>query len=100
MVEVLSGCGAALLPRVLEELNVSKNEMRRLLRHFREKCITQCQTTRFDVKVLGLSTTLVREAKNFVFVIVCNYASFFFHLLSTVDENTLITQINFNCIHF
>lgn len=52
--EVPSRCGDVLLPLLLEALNVSK-EWWRLTRHFRGKCVTQCQKTRFEVKVLGLS---------------------------------------------
>ena len=40
MAEVLSGWGAALLPLVLEVLNISKDEIRRSTRNFRVKCIT------------------------------------------------------------
>ena len=45
-----------MLPLVLEALNVSKDEIRRLLSHYRVKCVTQYQRTRFEVKVLGHST--------------------------------------------
>jgi len=38
MVRVLSCCGSALLPMVLEALNVSNYEVRRLWRQFRVKC--------------------------------------------------------------
>ena len=47
------------------------NEIRRLPRHFRVKGVTQCQKTRFEAKVLGLSAgrqpkaqTLKRELKS------------------------------------
>ena len=40
------------------------NEIRGLPRHFRAKCRTQCQTTRFESKVLGLQDNNPKQTSN------------------------------------
>lgn len=52
MVELLPCCGAALLLLRLEALKYQRNfEIRRLPRHFRVKCITRCQKSRFNTEM-------------------------------------------------